>query len=84
MPFLRLKQRLLQEQLASVESDLQLCHADMERKTSSASSYEEYLRQYNARKRYNNLFCNVRLCFLVLEWSVLTSFSVMEFMTCVY
>uniref|UniRef100_A0A7S3H1L3 Uncharacterized protein n=2 Tax=Spumella elongata TaxID=89044 RepID=A0A7S3H1L3_9STRA len=51
VPFLRLKQRILQEQLVSVESDLHLCHAGMERKTSNESSYEEYLRQYNARKR---------------------------------
>lgn len=50
MPFLRLKQKSLQEQLALVEGDLHSCHAHIN-DTVRLSNYEEYLRQYEARKR---------------------------------
>jgi len=50
VPFLRLKQRSLQEQLAAIESDLHLCHAEIEHKVQT-TKYDDYLRQYNARKR---------------------------------
>lgn len=50
VPFLRLKQKSLQEQLALVERDLHSCHAHLT-DTVRLSNYEDYLRKFEARKR---------------------------------
>jgi hypothetical protein len=51
VPFLRLKQRSLQEQLAHVERDLLATHANIA-DTVRAAHYDDYVRHLAARSRY--------------------------------
>lgn len=50
VPFLRLKHKSLQDQLALVEGDLHTCHAHLNDSV-RLSNYDEYLRHYETRKR---------------------------------